>query len=313
MRGHGPVGPGAAAPGPWLRRAGRRAFPESSALARDPELRVFMGDLVRPYGLSLREDVLAAGSGQTYGEMAEALIRSTVPADEPVDLLVLAFGIHDVRPGRSTATWLSHVCPGGPLAFAVCDQGSAAAFTGLRLVREYARGGGCRRALLVVAEQSTLHYPPAGPGRVPDRHAAVALLFESTVDSSADPAGTAELGPVRELPGIAAADVAGRLAEETAAVAAGREPVLVLGAGLAAALPALPGGLPVVVAPAGQPYTGPWWELAGRSAERAAEGRLVVVADWDPALRYLCLSTVDFAVSSARRPRLVGADRGRAS
>jgi len=67
--------------------------------------------------------------------MAEALIRELVPADAPVDLIVLAFAVPDVRPGRATATYLSHVCPGNPLAFAVCDQGSAAAFTGLRLAR----------------------------------------------------------------------------------------------------------------------------------------------------------------------------------
>lgn len=34
------------------------------------------------------------------------------------------------------------------MAFAVCDQGAAAAFTGLRLATEYARTGGCRRAVL---------------------------------------------------------------------------------------------------------------------------------------------------------------------
>jgi hypothetical protein len=34
--------------------------------------------------------------------MAEQLIGEVVSADEPVDLLVLAFSPHDVRPGRQT-------------------------------------------------------------------------------------------------------------------------------------------------------------------------------------------------------------------
>ena len=88
--------------------------------------------------------------------MAEELIRSVVPPDEPVDVLVLAFAVPDARPGRATASYLSHVCPGEPLAFAICDQGSAAAFTGLRLIREYARTGGCARGLLLVVEQAIL-------------------------------------------------------------------------------------------------------------------------------------------------------------
>jgi hypothetical protein len=46
---------------------------------------------------------------------------------------VLAFSPHDVQPGRQTAAYLSAVNPGAPMAFAVCDQGSAAAFSGLRV------------------------------------------------------------------------------------------------------------------------------------------------------------------------------------
>lgn len=271
-----------------LRRAARRVFDGSSALARDPELRVFMGDLIRPYGLDLREDVLAAGGGHTYGEMAEALIAATVPADEPVDLLVLAFGIHDVRPGRSTATYLSHVCPGEPFAFAVCDQGTAAAFTGLRLVREYARTGGCRRALLVVAEQTTLHYRPVVPAPVPARHAAVALMFAES--------GPTELGDVRQHADVGPDRVGALLAAEVATLCAGRpEVTLVVGADLAGELAARPPAARVLVAPAGQPYTGMWWELAGCAGQR----RPVVFADYDRTLRYLCLSALDVAAPPA--------------
>lgn len=247
-----------------LRRAVRRTFGDSSAFSRDPELTVFMGDLVRPWGLATRPDVLAAGLGHTYGEMAEALIPAVVAPDEPVDVLVLAFGVHDIRPGRSTATYLSSVCPGGPVAFAICDQGTLAPFTALRLIDQYARTGAARRALLVVAEQTALHYQPAAPVVLPERHAAVALLF--------DLAGAGRLAGTRQHAGLSTVEET--LAADVAALAAGRTDVtLVPGAGLAGV--PLPEGVRCRPGPAGQPHTGPWWALVD------AEPGLVLLADTD--------------------------------
>jgi 4-hydroxymandelate oxidase len=285
-----------------LHRAGRQVFDESSDLALDPQLGIFLGDMVRPYGLALRPDLLAAGSGQSYGEMAQAVLRATVPAAEPVDLLVLAFAMHDIRLGRATAVYLSRVCPGEPMAFAVCDQGAAAAFTGLRLVHDYARTGGCRRAVLLVVEQSTVHYePPAVPAPalpVPDRHAAVALLF--------DAAGPAEPVTVRQHAGVAPDHVDRLLeAELTALCPDGPELAVILGSGLtgrpawptAGAPPAgrAPGAPPrprLRAAPAGQPFTGVWWELVGGLPEWTVDGRRVVLADYDAGLGYLSVATI---------------------
>src|SRR5260221_429306 len=131
-----------------VRRAVRLAFPDPASLTRDEahtaRLDVYLTDLLQPYGLALKPGALEP-DGQSYGEMAEALIELAVPAAEGVDLLVLAYAIPDIAPGRATTTYLSHVCPGGPMAFAISDQGTAAAFTGLRLIREYARSGGLRQ------------------------------------------------------------------------------------------------------------------------------------------------------------------------
>ncbi|HVV18118.1 MAG TPA: hypothetical protein VHF06_01695 [Pseudonocardiaceae bacterium] len=272
---------------PRFTRAGRRVFDGVSDLAFDPELRTFLADMVAPYGLPLRDDLLTGGAGQSYGEMAAQLIRETVAPDEPVDLLVLAFGIHDIRLGRATAAYLSDVCPGEPMAFAVCDQGSAAAFTALRLIDEYARSGACRRALLVVAEQSALHYEPAGPAVVPDRHTAVALMGERSAVG----------GPtvLRQHAEVSSRLVGALLADDVAVLSAGRSDVtLVLSSGLARFAHACLVDQ-VVTAPAGQPFTGAWWELAGGLADWRRAGRLVLLADHDPALGYLSLSAVDLA------------------
>jgi hypothetical protein len=307
-----PAGPGDRSSWGGLRvsRAERRVFDGTSDSALHPDLRGFLADLVRPYGLALREDLLARGSGHSYGEMAGALVGTAVPADQPVDLLVLAFAMPDVWPERATASYLSHLCPGAPMAFAICDQGAAAAFTGLRLAREYARTDGCSRALLLIVEQATLHYDPAGPAAAPARHAAVALLC--------DDSGPARLEAVRQHAAVPPAQAGALITAELADMCAARAGVtLVIGHELAC-LTAGSGGPStgealsafvdqVRIAPAGQPSTGVWWELAGGLSAWAAEGRRVLLAEYDQALRYLCLSAVDAGASpDRRRPQLAG-------
>lgn len=163
-----------------VRRTVRRSFPDSSALAHDPDhierLSVYLTDLLHPYGLTLEPGALERG-GQSYGEMAEALIAAAVPEGEQIDLLVMAYDIPDITPGRATTTYLSHVCPGTPLSFAVSDQGAGAVLTALRLIREYARTAGLRRSLLLLVEQCVLPYDPGVPVSVPSENAGVALLF----------------------------------------------------------------------------------------------------------------------------------------
>ena len=273
---HGPGRPypgGPGAPGVRVSRVLARHFDGRSETSLDPDLRVFLSDLTRPYGVPLREDLLREGVGHSYGEMAEGLLREALPDGDPVDLLVLAFAIPDVRPGRSTAVHLSRFCSGSPLAFAVNDQGPAAAFTALRIVRDYQRTGGCRRAVVLVAEQASLHYTPPVPVLVPERHCAVALVCEES--------GTEEL-TIRQKTEVSTESAAGLVAERLALL--GPEAVLVAGAGLGVPAGA---GSRTVPAPAGQPATGVWSELAARLPGWREQGRPVLVADHDPVLGLL--------------------------
>jgi hypothetical protein len=263
----------------YLRRVVARDFPEPAAIAADPghraHLREYLSDLAAPYGTALREDMFAAAHGQSYGEMAEALLRDVVPGDEAVDLLVLAFAVPDIRPGRATATYLSHICPGNPFAFAICDQGSAAAFTGLRLIRDY---GDLPRAVLLVVEQAAMHHEPAMPAAVPAGHSGVAVLTGTD--------GPVWLREVRQHAGVAPEDAWGLVGGDDDAI-------LLAGPGLAA-----PG--PHRGARAGRPLTGLWAALADE-LHRDHTPRSIRLADYDPLLRYLCASTVD--VHGGAEPR----------
>lgn len=294
------AGPSAGERPPYLTGLVRRDFtgpgapiPDADELAFRAE---YLTDLARPYGFPPDEEVLAGGGGHHYEEMAEELIAALVPPTEPVDLVVLAFAVPDVRAGRTVASYRGRVCPGDPLAFAVCDQGTAAPYTGLRLVRELAASGGCRRSLLLVVEQPTLAYRPTVPVTLPARAAAVGLRF--------DTAGPARLVADRQHPGMAPPAVAERLAADLAELRDGvRELELVLGAGLAGTAV---DGLPVDrvrAAPAGQPSTGAWWALGDELSEpgggTAPAGRRLALADYEPALGCLCLAAFDLAAAAS--------------
>jgi hypothetical protein len=281
-----------------LIRSGCQVFSGPAEHLQDPVIRAdvgtYMADLTRPYALEVTPGLfgepLSPALGQSYGEMGEALVRALVPDDEPVDLLVLAFSVHDLWPSRATAAHLSHVCPGAPMSFAICDQGSAAAFSGLRIAGEYAASAGCGRVLLIVVEQAGLPYPSAAP--LPSRHQGVAMLFGPA------PVPCARIVAVRQHPGVGAEGVAGLAAAELAELSASRRDVrLVLGDGLAAAWPAPGQGCgrraSVRAAAPGQPATGVWWELVAELAGDTGGPGLVVAADYDPGLRYLCLTGIE--------------------
>ncbi|MER5866268.1 hypothetical protein [Kitasatospora sp. NPDC002040] len=262
--------PAAEARGLRVTRAVAAGFDGHADTALHPELRTFVGDLVRPYGVPLREDLLDGGVGHDFGLMAEGLFGKVLAPDEPADLLILAFSSPDVRPGAPTALYLSRHCPGEPTAFAVCDQGSAAAFTALRIAAAHHRTGGCRRAVIVLAEQSVLHYEPVEPVVLPELHRAVVLVCEeqagegmrvrqqeqpdrsAALDSAL--AAQRELGPGAEL--LLASELAVELGSGTARAAVG-------------------------AAPPGQPFTGLWTLLADRIARGPQTGGPLLLADHD--------------------------------
>lgn len=285
----GPPGVGA---GLRLRRVAHRRHDGSSALAGNPALRTYFADLAATRGLPLREEAL--GAGQSYAELARPVVEAVTTPDEPVDLLVLAYGVHDVQPGRNIAPHLAGGCPGDPLAFAVCDQGPAAAFTALRLIADHGATGACRRAVLVVAEQSVVPYPLAAPAPLPARHAAVALLFE------AGPSAVT----VRQRQGLAPEAVSAALAEDLADLTGGRHDVtLVIGAGVEP--PAVPVARVLRAAP-GQPYTGLWARLGDLGDSDFGDSDLgdndfgdleparpLLLADHDPMLGVLCVAALE--------------------
>ena len=273
-----------------------RTFDELTGQVLNPTMPGYVSDMVAPYGLAVRADLLAGGVGHSYAEMCVPLLAELVPEDRPADLLVLATGIPDVRYGRSTATVLSWHCAGAPMAFTVCDQGLLAAFTALHLIDGYARTGGCRRAVLLVAEQPTVYHELPAPAPVPDRAAAVGVVLET----SGAPGGLS----VRRHTKVAAHEASDALAEAVAGLSG--DATVVVGPGLAAVTT---GTGDAVVCRDDQPFTGVWFELCRRLPGLLHGGGQVLLAEYDPGMGYLFSATVGTGdrESSVDRERSAGA------
>jgi hypothetical protein len=266
-----------------VRDAMGRTFGAPLGQVLNPTLRGYVADMAAPYGIAVREDLIEAGAGYSYGEMCAPLLDELVPEERPADLLVLATGIPDAHLGRSTATYLSWHCAGAPLAFTVCDQGLLAVFTALHLIDGYARSGACRRAVLLVAEQPTVYHELPVPTSVPDRAAAVGVVMETDGSSGAL--------SVRRHTQLARHDVPAVLADELARLS-DDSPTALVGAGLGEVLADRRLGRDLQVCQKNQPLTGIWQELANRLPCRRKHGGQVLLAEYDPELGYLFSATL---------------------
>ncbi|GLW68304.1 hypothetical protein Kpho02_06030 [Kitasatospora phosalacinea] len=246
-------------------------LPGHSPLAADPDLRAFTADLTRPYGVALDEDALAGARGQSYDVLAAHAVRALTDPARPVDLLLLVYATPDVRPGQAVALRLAGSCPGGPLSFAICDEGAGAAFSALLVADAYARTAGARRALLIAVEQADLHHRPHRPARLPDRHSVAALLWEADGGGRAlhgtDSRSGVPDGRVDRVLGQWCADLP-------------EDALLLLGPGLLGVRP--PDGRETRAARTGSPYTGGWAALAAALADPRCADRPLVLVDFEP-------------------------------
>lgn len=267
--------------------AAGRTFDELTGQVLNPTMPGYVADMTAPHGIAVLEDLLEQGVGHSYGEMCVPLLDELVTEERPADLLVLATGIPDVRFGRSTAIYLSWHCAGAPLAFTVCDQGLLSAFTALHLIHGYASTGGCKRAVLLVAEQPTLYHELPVPTTIPDRAAAAGVVLETD--------GSPGALSVRRHTKLAEHNVSEVLATELARLSTGRSsPTVFLGAGLTEATTIHNLDADVRVSRENQPFTGIWLELSRALPELRESGKQVLLADYDPTLGYLFSATVGF-------------------
>jgi len=115
-------------------------------------------DLLRIYRHELAGGtgaVPVALNGNSFRSMTEALVAE-LATGPPLDVVLLAYEKPDVHVPEVAGCYLSHACPGEPVAFSVSDQGVGAPFTALRLADAMCRDGASSAGALFVLDRAVL-------------------------------------------------------------------------------------------------------------------------------------------------------------
>jgi hypothetical protein len=224
------------------------------------------------------EDDLRAARGTSMIAMSEALLDDgDLPDVSEFDTVLLAYPEPDLYHAEVAGCWLSDRLPGAPVPAALAQSGPGAVFTALRVADGLAWLGDLRRGMVLGFDQNAVTRLRDAGHTEPD--AAVLLLVGPDGDLAVREIGDEPLDSAGPDP----ATLAGRLARMTGETAAGH---LILGAGLAAAAPALIAVLGdqsrVSIAPASG-CTGVWTALA----QLTPMTEPVLLADVDPIGRRL--------------------------
>ncbi|MBS2532717.1 hypothetical protein KGQ20_08015 [Catenulispora sp. NF23] len=236
----------------------------------DRELLDYHRDLLAPYGIPVREDLLADGRNVSFTELAEQLIAQAAlePRARP-DLLILAHALPDYHPLTTVSAHANHLLGGRARSLAVSGQGLRSPFTALRLASAYARSGRATRLALFILEQTTLPYAAPAMTHMPEVDSGVLLVLGSGGAWAARAAA-----PVRadRLGTVIRQAVAGLPEDRVLLVAGPRtDPARIE----ACALPS------VRVGP-GSYCTSVWLDLARHWPAWSAEYDAVVLCDTDP-------------------------------
>ncbi|HEY2443905.1 MAG TPA: hypothetical protein VGI31_12265 [Streptosporangiaceae bacterium] len=257
------------APALGLRLASAFVASHRNPYSRDEELMGYQRDLLAPFGVEFREDLLQAGSNINFVELAEHVLRGAPAAVPHPDMVIVTYGLPDCQPLKTVSSHLDYLLGGGCRSFAVSEQGLGAPFTALRIASAYAASGRCERLALFVLEQTTFPYAdPLGRDTASLADSAALLVFD--------------VGGGWEISGLAWSD--GELTSLlTAAAGAGlpRSTLVVAGPWTD---PRAAGrhGRSVHRVVAGSYCTSVWLDLARHHENWAREHDAIILADTDP-------------------------------
>lgn len=173
-----------------LRAAAGTVWSRSQPYQPDPRLSTYHREMLAPFGVEVDEERLRRSPNVCFSQLAEAVLAPLSTVVTQPDLLILAYGLPDLYPLKSTTSYLNHLLGDRSRSFAVAEQGLRAPFTALRIADAYARAGRYADVALFVCEQTTLPYHDPLVHDTPLRDSAVLLYFDDSAEGAFRFAGT---------------------------------------------------------------------------------------------------------------------------
>jgi hypothetical protein len=228
-------------------------------------------EMLAPFAVEVDEDRLQRSANVGFPHLAKAALeRLSPPVTEP-DLLILAHGLPDIYPLKSTTAYLNHLLGGHSRTFAVTEQGLRAPFTALRIADAYNRAERYADVALFVCDQTTLPYHDSLVHDTPLADSAVLLYFGTSADGWFQYGGTAS--------GSAGADPEAVI-KPYLSHADPERTLLVAGSWLSDPITSIAPHVHRV--PPGTYCTGPWLDLARHHEIWARQFDAIVLCDTDP-------------------------------
>ena len=238
----------------------------------------YWGERLAPYRVPVAPDRYLGGNRNSVSSMTCAMVDPHW-TDARLDLVIGAHAVPDSDPFLSLSGCYAHRFDADALVFGVSDRGRLAPFSALRIALAHP---GLARILVIAMDQSSVPFEDPGlDGLDPTADHAVALLLSGAPDASG--ARVDLLPDVCEI-----APDAVDAAVDAALCGTGRDVDLVIAGPQVGPLAA---GFRVVEAPRDQLCTAVWSTLADELSRGGA--RRIALVDYEPALGYLCLATVD--------------------
>jgi hypothetical protein len=145
----------------------------------DAVLDAYHRELLAPFGIEVDDELLRRSPNIGFPDLAADALAALPRRITDPDLLILAYGLPDRYPLKSTTSNLNHMLGGGSRSFAVCEQGLHAPFTALKVGDAFARSGRCSSLALFVCEQTTLPYHDQLVHDTPLTDSAALLYFDA--------------------------------------------------------------------------------------------------------------------------------------
>lgn len=161
-----------------LRAASALVRRDGNPYEHDERLAAYHRELLAQFDLEPDPELLRRSPNIGFPELAEGVLRGLPVGISSPDLLVLAYGLPDMYPLKSTTSHLNHLLGGGSRSFAISEQGLRAPFTALRVADAYARSGRCTDLALFICDQTTLPYHDPIVHDTPLVDSAVLLYFD---------------------------------------------------------------------------------------------------------------------------------------
>ena len=151
-----------------------------------PRFVQYYKDLYSHHGSEFDESVLREGSQATYSELGEAALSVCKKEGtlNEVDLMIATYWAYEFDPDHaSCGAYLSEKFNLKCRIFDVCEQGTIAPFTAIKIANSFMKNKEINKAIVLVLEQTTIPRNKNDYDLIPSDTGAISIILEKSINT----------------------------------------------------------------------------------------------------------------------------------